>query len=117
MRLNLQTKQDRVSKCSKQRKHHKSTKDKTKGFYPNKNEKHEEEFKTESNTTNGIPRDDMINEDAEELRKWLCDELGFGYKYFKLFIDHGYDNIDIVVELKENDLIEIELQIKYRKNY
>ena len=43
----------------------------------------------------------------ENLKKWLCGELGFSRRYFERFVQRGYDSIDLVIQLREDDLQRI----------
>merc|ERR1712228_953464 len=48
------------------------------------------------------------DEVVDEVKIWLCDELKLPSKYFKLFIDDGFDEMDVIMEaLGENDLMEM----------
>merc|ERR1712228_432643 len=60
----------------------------------------------------------MINEQKEEqifdvvekkkVKIWLCDELKLPSKYFELFVDDGFDEMDFIIEaLDDNDLMEM----------
>ena len=44
---------------------------------------------------------------ADNLKKWLCQELGFSRRYFERFVQRGYDSIDLVIQLREDDLQRI----------
>eukprot|EP01083_Nonionella_stella_P027568 75962_1 len=59
---------------------------------------------------------DEEENDAHKLKRWMCHEMGFSSKYFNMFIQNDYDNMDIVMELKEEDLIQMGISNKKHRH-
>merc|ERR1719242_2908046 len=91
-------------KIKKQHHKKKKNKNKTKRFRRSQSEKKLNLYRLRPSK---YERQNKANADGQKLEQWICGELGFPRKYFLKMMDNGYDCIDIVVEMKENDLVQI----------
>ena len=68
-----------------------------------KREEEEEEMKEHQEEIKGDLKENDLNEDEKKVKEWLENKVKLG-QYFRNFINEGFDDLDVISEIKEEQL-------------